>query len=802
MNRRMASLALCCLVPAVAICLSLYQPSAVTATPISSAVINEFVFNHTGTDMFEFVEVHGNPNTDYSDLTILEIDGDATVAGTIDGVFPVGTTDADGYWTTGFLNNIIENGTVTLLLVHSFSGSVGDDLDTDNDGVLDTTPYDMVVDDIAVSDGGSNDRTYAAATLTKGYDGNPYTYGGASRIPNAVDTDGVDDWVRNDFDGAGLPGYVGTPSIGEAINTPGETNQPVIPVPDPVINEFVANHTGLDTHEFIEVFGQANADYSRFFVFEIEGDGVNAGRIDTVIRLGTTDAAGFWSSGFLANEIENGSMTLYLVENFYGFVGQDLDTDNDGVLDVLPWGRLVDDVAVLNGGPSDWVYTSVALTADFDGGAYTPGGASRIPNGGDTDTVADWLRNDYDGEGLPGFTGSPEYGEAFNTPGTTNEPVADTTPPVIVVDLDRTVLWPPNHKMVEVCATVTVTDNADPAPVFVLTSITSNEPDNDTGDGNTIDDIQGADFGTDDLCFGLRAERKGNGYGREYHIVYTATDFSGNTSTMTVAVRVPHDHSGMAFAATGFSIDGTGLDCSSGQFAIVIPSQLGIMDWGENRTLIVSRDGFEATEMDRHHIYVGNGLGTLRPVESRELDINGDGIDDLAVFYSVSDLEAIQTATATANTGKDKIKKRNPYGAIGLHFETRDGFDYLVANIFDLGAPVSLTAAPPQTLTGDNKNPDGHAPTAPADVSVFPNPFNPTTTVSFELPAPETVSIRIYDIRGSLVQTLENSPLAAGLHRIAWDGRDHQGRPVASGIYLVHIKSATFEMTRKAVMLK
>ncbi|GAB4574360.1 MAG: ExeM/NucH family extracellular endonuclease [Anaerolineae bacterium] len=189
-------------------------------------VINEFVFNHTGTDTNEFIEVFGTPNTDYSALTLLEIEGDSTGAGVIDGVFPLGTTNGAGFWTTGFLNQL-ENGTVSVLLVEGFTGSARDDLDTNNDGTLDSMPWSRIVDSVAVTDGGSSDRTYADTVLAGGFDGVSFTPGGASRIPNAVDTNAVSNWMRNDFDGAGLPGFAGSPEFGEAFNTPGAENEAV-----------------------------------------------------------------------------------------------------------------------------------------------------------------------------------------------------------------------------------------------------------------------------------------------------------------------------------------------------------------------------------------------------------------------------------------------------------------------------------------------------------------------------------------------------------------------------------------------
>ena len=97
--------------------------------------------------------------------------------------------------------------------------------------------------------------------------------------------------------------------------------------------------------------------------------------------------------------------------------------------------------------------------------------------------------------------------------------------------------------MVDIVATVTVSDISDAAPTVVLTSVTSNEPDNDKGkgDGNTVNDIQGAEIGTEDYEFQLRAERAGKGEGRVYTIDYTATDASGNSASASATVVVPHD---------------------------------------------------------------------------------------------------------------------------------------------------------------------------------------------------------------------------------------------------------------------
>lgn len=116
--------------------------------------------------------------------------------------------------------------------------------------------------------------------------------------------------------------------------------------------------------------------------------------------------------------------------------------------------------------------------------------------------------------------------------------VVDDENPSVSVLLDPTELWPPNHKMVTITATVTTSDNCS-GYSYVLESITSNEPDDGLGDGDTEDDIQNEDIGTDDLSFDLRAERAGMGDGRTYTITYKVTDGSGNETIGTATVSVP-----------------------------------------------------------------------------------------------------------------------------------------------------------------------------------------------------------------------------------------------------------------------
>lgn len=114
--------------------------------------------------------------------------------------------------------------------------------------------------------------------------------------------------------------------------------------------------------------------------------------------------------------------------------------------------------------------------------------------------------------------------------------VADTTSPVIsAISASPSVLSTPNHKLVPVTVTVVATDNVDPAPVAQIVSVTSNEPDEGLGDGDTAGDI----VITGPLTVKLRAERGGKGGGRTYTITVSVTDAAGNSTSGTTTVVVP-----------------------------------------------------------------------------------------------------------------------------------------------------------------------------------------------------------------------------------------------------------------------
>ena len=359
--------------------------------------------------------------------------------------------------------------------------------------------------------------------------------------------------------------------------------------------------------------------------------------------------------------------------------------------------------------------------------------------------------------------------------------VEDTTPPTITVDLNRYVLWPPNHRMVDILATVVVEDVCDPDPTFVLVQITSDEPDEGLGDGDFPHDIQFAAFGTPDVAFQLRSERSGLGDGRVYTILYRASDADNNTTDATVEVLVPHDRSGGAFAGGGFTNDGTAFLPGESRYSLVlmtVPAGPETPPGAE----------FDASRVVAGEAYVGNTAGAVRPIAHSLLDVDDDGFDDVVLEYSVmSTMDIVGASTAID-------------GPVGLHYHVAgdaERIDWLVNDIFTLGTPIS-----PQTSGVEDPMVSSPLPAATALSGIYPNPFNPRTTVAFDLAEPGRVHLEVHDARGALVRVLADGDYGAGTHEIVWNGRDNLGRGVGSGIYFVHFASGSYRTSQKIVLLK
>ena len=87
----------------------------------------------------------------------------------------------------------------------------------------------------------------------------------------------------------------------------------------------------------------------------------------------------------------------------------------------------------------------------------------------------------------------------------------------------------------------------------------------------------------------------------------------------------------------------------------------------------------------------------------------------------------------------------------------------------------------------------------------IPNPFNPSTAIRFDVPTGERgrgAILQVYDITGQVVRTYALGQVAEGQHEVVWDGRDDDGRGVASGVYLYRLQSGNFAAVRRMLLLR
>jgi flagellar hook assembly protein FlgD len=103
------------------------------------------------------------------------------------------------------------------------------------------------------------------------------------------------------------------------------------------------------------------------------------------------------------------------------------------------------------------------------------------------------------------------------------------------------------------------------------------------------------------------------------------------------------------------------------------------------------------------------------------------------------------------------------------------------------------------TAVGDDAS---GPPQATILAAIYPNPFNPRTTIAYELAEAAVVKLAIYDVRGMQVRVLEAGNRPSGRHQVIWDGQDDKGRAVPTGAYFCRLSTSQGSQTRKLTLAR
>ncbi|HFE52955.1 MAG TPA: T9SS type A sorting domain-containing protein [Bacteroidetes bacterium] len=168
-------------------------------------------------------------------------------------------------------------------------------------------------------------------------------------------------------------------------------------------------------------------------------------------------------------------------------------------------------------------------------------------------------------------------------------------------------------------------------------------------------------------------------------------------------------------------------------------------------------------------------------IERNYLDANGDVIWNASLAGLDSDGDgATNGAELQDPTGQWRVGQANP------------GDPNQVTNP---GDPNSVPTAV-QERVGTNLPRAFHLGRA------YPNPFNPQTTIAFDVPGRTFLRLSILDVAGRVVRVLANGTYVAGHYTVNWDGRDALGRPLASGVYICVLESPGFRAAERLLLLR
>jgi enediyne biosynthesis protein E4 len=199
------------------------------------------------------------------------------------------------------------------------------------------------------------------------------------------------------------------------------------------------------------------------------------------------------------------------------------------------------------------------------------------------------------------------------------------------------------------------------------------------------------------------------------------------------------------------------------------------------------------------HNDVDNGNHWLK------VKLTGDTVNRSAVGARV-------TVTAGGLTMIREVATSNGYlsqAPLELHFGLGSATSVDAMTVYWPGEETTTVAvgAVDQTINvsqaGAPSAIDSEAPSRFALHQCYPNPFNPSTTISYELPINGEVTLKLYDVSGSLVRTLKSNEIeSAGLNSVVWNGADDNGKTVSAGVYFCNLKSGSYDATVRMVMVK
>jgi len=150
------------------------------------------------------------------------------------------------------------------------------------------------------------------------------------------------------------------------------------------------------------------------------------------------------------------------------------------------------------------------------------------------------------------------------------------------------------------------------------------------------------------------------------------------------------------------------------------------------------------------------------------------------------------------NDGDIEIVVPNQYGYYAIDYQYNVALEDIAWSCFRRNLTRTNSALDPTTGSSDNETPD----IITSLGKNYPNPFNPTTMISFSLQNDGFVNLSIYNIKGQLIKTLKSDEMKSGFHFAEWDGKDNSGKTASTGVYFYKLQTSDYVSAKKMIMMK
>jgi len=617
------------------------------------------------------------------------------------------------------------------------------------------------------------------------------------------------------------------------------------------INEIRIDQASTDVDEYFELAGPPTTPLTGL-TYVVIGDATtpSCGAIESVTPLDpyTIQADGFFAAcksatpaltgydalGVTSITFENNdNVTHMLVSGFTGAVGGDIDTNNDGVIDVTPWTAIVDRIGLLEdavpicGGADadEFVYSPTTVGPD---GAFVPGHSFFCASG--------WQVGAFDPVGQD------------DTPGAAN---GCTTIAPSIDNLRYSPCFVTANAPVTVSATVT-DPNTDITTVRVFYRLDTVVPfDSVTATVGAMDVYSAALPGRPDQShvqyYMVARDASGNvvispssapSFLRTYRVglqtiqsLQASNGDSCATSTsfgMAVNVVGVVTHSAYEYSDDFFFIQ-AGIGANAGM-KVFAPDSAFVPNIGDSVRVSGYIDEFRCQTEVVIFADCGTTLGVNRRVRARQLstvdDINNEQHESMLVTIQ-GPIDVVTGWQPPMGSNQEfRVRQGVASGWVGNDTFFPDGIGY--STVPDSGVTLdNLTGIVGARLFSGNDSTrvlrieprrDNDVDRDYTDVGDedgldvvrafrlhqnLPNPFNPTTTIEFTVPEAATARLEVFDAQGRLVRTLAVRNYAGPTRdRIVWDGADDHGKVVASGLYYYKLTAGQYQATRKMLLLK